>query len=195
MAVSGRPKKKRPASTTRPEATRRRQPPKREATPAEFKALSHPLRLQILRLCLHESLTNQELAEKLGKPPATVLHHVRLLTDTGFLRAEQPRTGARGALEKPYRATGKSWTLSAETFPADARQVGNLAMIDALRGEIEAAGADSLRELSRLGLRLDDEAAADLHRRLEKLIEESAARPDDPDGTNYGLFIAFHTRP
>jgi DNA-binding transcriptional ArsR family regulator len=170
-------------------------PDKREATPAEFKALSHPLRLRILRLCLHESLTNQELADKLDKPPATVLHHVRLLTDTGFLRAERLRTGARGALEKPYRATGKSWTLSAEGFPADARQVSHLAMVDAMRDEVAASGPDSILELSRLGLRLDDAGAEELHRRLVELIDEFASRPADPDGRPHGLFIALHTRP
>jgi DNA-binding transcriptional ArsR family regulator len=71
---------------------------RREATPEEFKALAHPLRLRILRLCLHDSLTNKQIADQLGKDPATVLHHVRLLVDTGFLAAETPRPGARGAL-------------------------------------------------------------------------------------------------
>ena len=156
--------------------------------------MAHPLRLQILRLCLDESLTNQEIARRLGRQPATVLHHVRLLTDTGFLRAERPRSGARGALEKPYRATRKSWTLSVESYPAAARQAENMAMVDALRAELVAAGPDRLRELSRLGLRLSDEAAAELHDRLQDLIEEYAARPSDPEGDLYGLFIALHAR-
>src|SRR3954466_13635669 len=88
---------------------------KRQATPEEFKAMSHPLRLRILRLCLHDAMTNKELAERLRKDPATTLHHVRMLVDTGFLAPDHVRTGSRGALEKPYRATGKSWILSAET--------------------------------------------------------------------------------
>jgi DNA-binding transcriptional ArsR family regulator len=157
--------------------------------------MSHPLRLRILRLCLHESLTNKELADRLGKPPASVLHHVRLLVETGFLRADRPRTGARGALEKPYRATGKSWTLSVEGFPADARQVSHLAMVDAMREELVAAGPDSVRELSRLGLRLDDDAADELHRRLEELIHEFADRSDDSGGALYSLFVSLHIRP
>ncbi len=80
---------------------------RREATPAEFKAMAHPLRLRILRLCLHDALTNKEIADRLGQDPATTLHHVRTLCATGFLSAEPPRTGKRGALEKPYRATRK----------------------------------------------------------------------------------------
>ena len=113
---------------------------------------------------------------------------------TGFLKAERARTGARGAFEKPYRATGKSWTLSVENFPAEAREVENLAMMDALRAELVAAGPDSVRELSRLGLRLDDATVDELHNRLVDLIEEFVARPADPDGQMYGLFVALHAR-
>ena len=88
------------------------QPVAADATPAELKALAHPLRLRILRLCLRDSLTNKQLADRLGKDPATTLHHVRTLLRSGFLEAEPPRTGETGALEKPYRSTNKSWALS-----------------------------------------------------------------------------------
>src|ERR1700712_1537085 len=85
--------------------------PRRPATEAEARALSSPTRLRILRLCLSEALTNKEIAARLGRNPATVLHHVRTLVDTGFLVAGPPRRGARGAREVPYRATGKSWLM------------------------------------------------------------------------------------
>ncbi|MET0803232.1 MAG: helix-turn-helix domain-containing protein [Acidimicrobiales bacterium] len=170
-------------------ATRRR-----EATPGEFKALAHPLRMRILRLCLHDSLTNKELADRLDQNPATVLHHVRLLVANGFLRAEKPRTGARGATEKPYRATRKSWTLSADRFPADQRLRRDLAMVDAFRAELVEAGPGALVEGARLGLRLSDEGREELQRRLAELIEEFADRPDDPEGERYGLFVSVHRR-
>src|ERR687886_1929600 len=84
---------------------------RRAATQAEARALTHPLRQRILRLCLDEELTNKQLADRLGADPGTVIHHVRKLVSTGFLAAGDVRRGARGALEKPYRATGKSWTI------------------------------------------------------------------------------------
>ena len=116
---------------------------KRQATPAEFKAMAHPLRLRILRLCLHDAMTNKELAERLGKDPATVLHHVRMLVRTGFLAPEKVRTGTRGALEKPYRATGKSWVLSAAT--PDQAKTEQAAVLDALKAELlEAPPGDVL---------------------------------------------------
>src|SRR5918998_1960858 len=91
-----------------------RSPRRRPATRDEARALAHPLRLRILRLCLDEALTNRELADRLRAEPATVLYHVRTLVRTGFLASEAERRGRRGAREIPYRATGKSWTLSFE---------------------------------------------------------------------------------
>ncbi len=84
---------------------------RRRATAEEAKAMGHPMRLRVLRLCLDQELTNKQLAERLGKDPGTLLHHVRILVNAGFLAPGEPRHGAHGALEKPYRATGKSWTL------------------------------------------------------------------------------------
>src|SRR4051795_783858 len=84
---------------------------RRPATDAEARALASAVRLRILRLCLGEALTNKEIAARLGRNPATVLHHVRTLLDTGFLVAEPERRGTRGAREVPYRATGKSWLM------------------------------------------------------------------------------------
>src|SRR3954447_21929882 len=80
-----------------------------EESDADARALASTLRLRILRLCLDEPMTNREIAARLDKNPATVLHHVRTLADRGFLAAEPARRGTRGAREVPYRATGKSW--------------------------------------------------------------------------------------
>ena len=68
---------------------------RRPATEQEARTLASPLRLRILRLCLDVSLTNKEIAERLGKDPASVLYHVRRLVRTGFLVAEGERRGTR----------------------------------------------------------------------------------------------------
>ena len=163
---------------------------RRDATPAEFKAMAHPLRLRILRLCLHDALTNKQIAERLGQDPATTLHHVRMLTRTGFLAPEPARTGARGALEKPYRATGKSWTLS--VAGADELVTSFLAGLDALRAELLDAGPDSIAYNSRLGLRLSPDELDELAAKLHQLVEEYRARPPTPGGVSVGLFVTLH---
>ena len=91
--------------------------------------MAHPLRLRILRLCLHDALTNKEIADRLGQDPATTLHHVRLLADR-IPRGRAAAPAGSGALEKPYRSTGKSWVLSVPR-PEDLI-VSALAAVDAV---------------------------------------------------------------
>jgi DNA-binding transcriptional ArsR family regulator len=162
---------------------------RRPATIEEGRALANPLRLRILRLCLDRAMTNKELAQRLGRDPGTILHHVRMLLDTEFLRAEEPRRGARGSVERPYRATGKSWFLSV----SEDDTTGSLASVDAFREELSELRHDDLRTLARMGVRLSPEAAELFFERIKTLVEELAAS-DDPEGEPYGFLIAAHRR-
>jgi DNA-binding transcriptional ArsR family regulator len=161
---------------------------RRPATPDEAKALANPLRLRILRLCLDEALTNKEIAERLGRDAGTTLHHVRLLVETGFLAPGTVRRGRRGAVERPYRATGKSWTLDVGDLPQ-----GTLAIVDAFREEIAAVPTGDIRTLSRLGVRLTPDARDRFEQRLAGLVDE-IHRADDPAGEPYGLLVGLHRR-
>jgi DNA-binding transcriptional ArsR family regulator len=169
--------------------------PRRPATAAELRALGHPLRLRILRLCLDEERTNKEVADALGRDPGTVLHHVRLLADAGFLREGEPRRGKRGSREKPYRATRLSWEL--DLAPIDEGGEVSLALVDAfaaeLREALAARGAAAVLQSARLGLRLAPDDLAELQQRLDALKEEFVAR-EDPDGAPVSLLIALHRR-
>jgi len=152
--------------------------------------MAHPLRLRIMRLCLHQPLTNKQIADHLGQDPATTLYHVRLLVRTGFLSVEPVRSGNRGALEKPYRATGKSWILAVPR--PDDQMVAVLATLDALRAELADAGPDGVVSNSRLGLQLSDDEATELARRLDEIVQEMAARQPTPGGARFGLAYTFH---
>ena len=156
---------------------------RRPATDAEARALASGLRLQILRMTLDEPMTNQQIAERLGRNPASVLHHVRTLVDTGFLAAGEPRRGTRGAREVPYRATRHSWYL--ET-PA-----GDRGMLEAFLTEFDAAPPEQ-RNMSRLGLRLTDDELEELHDRLAEVLDDFAERPPSPQGRPWSLFLAVH---
>ena len=160
---------------------------RRPATDAERRALASGLRLRILRLCLDEPRTNREIAQRLGRNPATVLHHVRTLVDTGFLAAEPVRRGTRGSREIPYRATRLSWALDvdAERGP-DVR-----AMLEAFLAEVAEVNPQHVLS-ARLGLRLRPAELEDLHRRLQDVLDEYAARPPSPDGDPVSVFLAIH---
>lgn len=159
---------------------------RRNATEDEAKALASSLRLRILRICLREPHTNREIADALGRDPATVLHHVRRLVDTGFLAPQPVRRGTRGAREIPYLATGKSWQLS------DPGASGML--LQTFLEEVALVPATEVNS-SRLGLRLGAEDMAEFEERLQALLDEFAARPDDPTAPAWSLFLALHPDP
>ena len=156
---------------------------RRAATDAEAKALASGVRLRILRVTLDEPLTNREIADALDLNPATCLHHVRTLVDTGFLEALEPRRGRRGAREIPYRATGKSWYTHTP--------VGTTAMLDAFLAEYRQLPPGQ-HDMTRLGLRLSPEDLKEFRTRLYDLINEFHDRPRDPAAEPWSLFVALH---
>src|SRR5918993_5058750 len=150
---------------------------------ARMRALSSPLRLRVLRLCAFEARTNKELAELLGVNPGTMLHHVRTLVQTGFLAAEPDRSGAQGAREVPYRATGLSWRTS---MPG-----GSLVMVETFLQQIAGLPPDDV-DTTWLGLKLNEEHKEELERRLQELAEDFKERGPDADGKPYSLFTVLH---
>lgn len=153
------------------------------AARSRARALASPLRMRILRLCLHDARTNKELADILEINPGTLLHHVRFLVDTGYLRAEEPRKGTRGAREVPYRATRLSWT-------EDAPPMGSV-LLDTFLREIEGLPHEALMT-TRLGLKLNQEHREHLLHRFFELFQEAAALPADDDGEPISLFFVEH---
>lgn len=160
-------------------------PPADAAAQARARALSSPLRLRILRICLHQSRTNKEIADVLGITPAACLHHVRTLASSGFLAAEEPRVGKRGAREIPYRATGISW---------DTPLPPSTLLLDTFLQEISGLPLDEI-DATRVGFKLNEEHLAEFRTRLVGLLVEFKERGPDPDGRAISLFIAEHPDP
>lgn len=161
---------------------------KRPASADEAKAMGHPLRLRILRLCLDEELTNRELADRLGKDPGTVLHHVRMLVDTGFLAEGTPRRGKRNSRERPYLATRKSWVLD---FAADHAAI-DVAAAEAFAAELRESPPDAPAPWwTRLALRLSPEDHRELADRLRDVVADMERR-DHPGGEPVSIYLALH---
>ena len=150
---------------------------RRPATARETKALGHPLRLRILRLCREGELTNKQLADRLGKDPGTVLHHVRQLVEAGLLEQAPVRTGPSGALEKPYRTAVDTWWLDGplESEGTAARH----APIEAFEEELREAGPESVRLHDRFVLHLDAEDVTELERRILAVLDDYIETDDD----------------
>jgi DNA-binding transcriptional ArsR family regulator len=184
-----------PDDPTSPSASVPQAGPKRPPTAAEARALGHPLRLRILFACRERARTNKELAEALGSTPGTIHYHLKPLVAEGFLQPETPRPGPRGSVEQPYRPTGKSWELSGT--PRGARTILEVGV-----DELEAARAEAIVHLTRLGLTLRPADVEELDTRLGHLVEEfagrSLSRPDAPvehlpeDAASFTLFVALH---
>ncbi|QDZ13809.1 ArsR/SmtB family transcription factor [Humibacter ginsenosidimutans] len=150
---------------------------------AEARALASPLRLRILRICLHEPRTNKEIAQTLGMNPGSTLHHVRTLVNTGFLAAQAPRKGARGAREVPYLATQRSWDTP---VPG----IGPI-LVQTFLDEAAEVAPDDLG-IIRLGLKVTQDDAKELLQRLQELLVEFKDRPSSPDGDAISVFVAVH---
>lgn len=161
---------------------------RRPATEAEIRALSSSTRLRILRLCRGTALTNREIAERLDRHPASVLHHVRTLTDHGFLVAETPRRGRRGAREIPYRTTDLSWRLSME------HKTRRDVLLATFLEELTAVGEQNL-DSTRLGLHLAEADIVEFRDRLQGLLDEFARRPQIEHGLRWSIYIGQHPEP
>ncbi|MBE8520658.1 winged helix-turn-helix transcriptional regulator [Amycolatopsis sp. H6(2020)] len=164
--------------------------PRREATVGEAKALAHPLRLRILRLCWQGELTNKQLADRLDRDPGTVLYHVRQLIEAGLLEPAPVRTGDSGALEKPYRAKARSWWLE---DPPNTAVDAALAPIEAVQDELRAAGPEAVRVFLRFAVHLSAEDAAELERGIVALVDRYVSTDDErSDEPAYGGMIVVH---
>jgi hypothetical protein len=122
----------------------------------------------------------------LGKDPATTLHHVRKLVDAGFLAAQQPRRGTRGAKEIPYLSTGLSWNL-------DVHQRSGIteAMLEAYLAEIAEIDIDRLDQ-TRLVVQVPPDDRDEFKQRLDELLEEFKSRRRLPGAERTAIYIATY---
>jgi len=139
--------------------------------------------MRILRFCLYEARSNRDIAREFDLNPGTSLHHVRTLVDTGFLAAEEPRTGARGATEIPYLATRKSWSTHVPNISS--------VLIQTFLQEIEGVDPEDIR-IARLGLMLNETSERELRERFDGVLAEFIAREPDADGRPISLMVVSH---
>jgi DNA-binding transcriptional ArsR family regulator len=139
--------------------------------PEQLKALGHPLRLRILEElgANGESLTNRDLAQRLGIDPGHLHFHVRMLHKAGLI--ELVEGGQRR--EKPYRSAARTIRVAPELTSAG------------LSGDLHAAMLDEVqRACSKFGpqvtVKLSLERARELLREFNERLEDAEDESEEP---------------
>jgi DNA-binding transcriptional ArsR family regulator len=105
--------------------------------PEQLKALGHPLRLRVLEMLGgedEETLTNRELAQRLGVDPGHLHFHVRMLLRAGLIERAD---GGKGR-EKPYRARARTVRVAPQLLAS--RLTGDLQAV--MLDEVQRAFAN-----------------------------------------------------
>src|SRR6266699_4748244 len=130
--------------------------------PEQLKALGHPLRLRVLEMLGQSeegSLTNRELAQRLGVDPGHLHFHVRMLLKAGLI--ELADENGRGR-EKPYRAVAKIFRVAPELLAAGGASDIQAAMIDQVQRAHAVYSGDGTFRGAQLEVKLTVERALEL---------------------------------
>jgi DNA-binding transcriptional ArsR family regulator len=146
------------------------------------KALSHPLRPQILDvLTTRGEASPVQIAAELRAPLGTVSYHVRMLKDLACIELVRtvPR---RGAVEHYYRALVAPYLDDAqwEQLPLMMRrQLASQTIGQVVTAAVQAAGRGGFdypgAHVDRVTLRLDDEGWSELSEALRGVLDAAAA--------------------
>jgi DNA-binding transcriptional ArsR family regulator len=154
-------------------------------SPAQLKALGHPLRLKVLQTLgqSDEPLTNRELADRLSVDPGHLHFHVRMLHRAGLIE----RTEAEGR-EKPYRAVAKHLKVGTEIRAAGLAAELQAAQLRELQRGFEAHAAAGEFRSAQVHTRLDVETVRQLFKKLVADLNEL----EDESQPLQTVTIAFH---
>lgn len=157
------------------------------STPAELKALFHPLRDTLLDLVLERAATVGELATAVGRPPSTVAYHVNVLVDAGLLTVVRTRR-VRAVEERFYGRTARIFYVG--QVPVE--QLGGMTspVADAAAESTPAYHADTLRAILRHA-RIPRERAAEFWDKVFELTREFSAIPRGGE-TTYGFVAGLY---
>src|SRR3954447_17219819 len=158
---------------------------RRRATLNRFKAMSHPLRAEVLRILVEEPASPAMMARRLGEPVGNVSYHVNKLVKLGCAEQVGDRP-VRGAIEHFYRATEHHLVETDEWEDLQPELKEHLSgefaqkIVDDMLLSLQARilGSDKNFCLTRTRLLFDEEGrqrAIEIHERARLEIEDEAA--------------------
>ena len=153
--------------------------------PSVIKALTHPLRVQILHALEERTASPSELADEIGAPLGNVSYHVRQLHSLGLIKLVK-KTPRRGAIEHHYKALARA-PISDEAWAGTPGLVKESVVgtsLGALGQAVSAAAAGggfkrAEAQLVREELTLDEKGFADVSKELAKTIERVSKIRED----------------
>jgi DNA-binding transcriptional ArsR family regulator len=144
-------------------------------SPEQLKALGHPLRLRALEMLGEDpgwTLTNRELAQRLGVDPGHLHFHVKMLLRAGLIERAD---GGEGR-EKPYRATAKTIRVAPELLAGGGASDMQAAMIDEVQREYAAYAGEGRFRAAQVTLRMPLEKALEF---ILGCLETAREQEDD----------------
>jgi DNA-binding transcriptional ArsR family regulator len=160
------------------------------STPAQLRAMAHPVRSSILDLLLERAATVGELASALGRPKSTVAHHVNVLVDAGMLRVVRTRR-VRAIDERSYGRTARLFQVGVIDRTGGASMtVGVSPLSEAAAESVPAHQADELRATLRHA-RIPAERAHQFWEDVLALAQAFAELPRAGD-TVYGFAVGLY---
>ena len=152
-------------------------------TPAQMKALAHPMRHRIWRELGTEGATISQLTHRLETNKGNVAHHLGVLVASGLARKGRSRT-VRGGTEQYYLRTAARLR-----FGAGDDGEATAAMLGSVGAEIQRAKRPLLTHRA---VRLTRVQAEALGRHLEKVVDE--LEPAGPREASYGVLVSVYRR-
>jgi DNA-binding transcriptional ArsR family regulator len=143
-------------------------------TTAHWKALSHPLRVAVLKMLIEKPMTNERLAVALRQESGKLYFHTRQLLEAGMIEIAETRM--RGTIAE------KVYTAVAHTYVAT--------------GLPESAADGATVEGGSFTARMTPDRARAFTERLEALVAEFQIEGQEAaDGADYSLRCLMHAVP
>lgn len=152
-------------------------------SPAQMRALSHPVRHKLLRALAPDGATISQLSNRLGMNKGSVSHHLTVLREAGLAHRGPTRT-VRGGTEQYFVPTADK-----VMFPPGDDGAATNAMLSTIADEL---GTDDDHLLHHRVVCLTREQATVLRQHLESVVEN--VQPANPNERQYGILVGLYQR-
>ena len=159
-------------------------------TPAQVKAISHPLRTTILGLLHERAATVTELAAAVERPKSTVAHHVKVLREAGLLHVVRTRR-VRAIEERFYGRTARMFYVGVEHGPDGDALPRDFNDFEVAARESVAAFRDGKLWGFIRHARVSEEQVSEFWERMADLVRDFDELPRTGD-TVYGFAVGVY---